>query len=344
MSSDSSTSASNASDDSNEDEADKIEDKPPKNKRPAPKSTNTKRGRGRKAARTGGKSSASAKKQKKKEEGMFHGINLSSKDTAKKAAIVAAAGQSCFLCPPFEDGMLVRKKGAGGKKGTIVKKDMKRMDLWLCVANEFFVAGLPDASEWTQKDLAKNTAMVKKNLKHSDPELFRFGEVLVDAWCAYLADCQVRFEQYLRLMVTGGEDTTDVAKARLVLWGDELDEVLKILPKKPVDVVAMALGKDGIEVPIKTIKTYVNDRNVKDAKLAFVLRKLVCPKKPAIEEDDKEADVENSLVLNPDAWAITMFLSIVCCSGSDSVVLTRLQKFASGEKISMYIPSCVRSS
>ena len=45
-------------------------------------------------------------------------------------------------------------------------------------------------------------------------------------------------------MVTGGEDTTDAAQARLVLWGGELDEVLKILPKKPVDVVALALEKE----------------------------------------------------------------------------------------------------
>ena len=62
------------------------------------------------------------------------------------------------------------------------------------------------------------------------------------------------------------------------------------------------------------------------------------------EGEDTYADQENSLVLNPDAWAITMFLSIVCCSGSDSVVLTRLQKFENGAKICMYIPSCVRSS
>ena len=133
------------------------------------------------------------------------------------------------------------------------------------------------------------------------------------------------------------------------MWGDELEEVLKILPKKPVDLVALALEKEGMEVTPRIMKNYVNDRNVKDAKLAFVLRKLVCPKKPTLkatdgENKDTDADQENSLVLNPDAWAITMFLSIVCCSGSDSVVLTRLQKFADGAKLSKYIPSCVRSS
>ena len=117
----------------------------------------------------------------------------------------------------------------------------------------------------------------------------------------------------------------DVVKAlvyRVVLWGDELDELLKILPKKPVDLVAMAMEKEGMDVSPQTMKNYVNPRNVKDARLAFVLRKLVCPKKPTIKEavegEDTYADQENSLVLNPDAWAITMFLSIVCCSGSDS--------------------------
>ena len=157
----------------------------------------------------------------------------------------------------------------------------------------------------------------------------------MEGYFAFLADCVLRFEFYLRPMVTGGIDSTDSAVDRIKFWqATYQSHVTHLIPKKPVDLVSLTIKNKGMNFSLANVKQLVCEDSVKDARRAHIINNLVCPQPKNVMEPEATASKDNSLLYHPDEWALTMFLCISCCSGDDITALKRLQYFANGNDIS----------